>query len=663
VDIARLQIGNPSSEVKERYRRAQQYLLQEERNQALEELKKIIELAPQFVEAHYDLMELRQSLAKEMLAQYESYIRSRPDSPLPHYLLGKAYLIVGQPEPGEAALKKALELDPNFGWALLEIGAVAQRRGDTVAAANAWEKARRSTNSSSALRLHLAKGLLSIKKYESALAEAESILKSEPDHFATYTIKWKAKMNLTNRTETAVDEVLHDIKHLETTHSKDLFALYTVMQGYSILVDQEGVKRTREAILAINPKFFDYEDYPELQTITASKRVLVFKGLLAKRYFEIRKLIYAQDQLVALSQLEKEIEDPEVVFYVINPVKFRCYVRLGDWENAERLLTELEKGGMEPYRLADLRIVLAQSYIERKANLDQAQVELEKAIKPIRERIAFFAGKEGVENAVKYSKFSLSKALHVQSRLLISKNSLEQAAESLVESVSLNEQEDNSFDLGLLYSRLRRQDKALEMLVKAYAFQSSRQSEVKSALEQIYGEREKTKPLVTLLAEAVAQRQAQRNEAEELSGEISRPLAKPAPDFELATLVGQKRRLSTLRGRVVLLNFWATWCGPCVGEWPHLQKIHATYKEKGLELVQVNVDLETYRVPLFLKKNQTSGEVLFNDGQANQAYKVQGIPLTLIIDREGRVRYRKEGFETSMEQQMAEVIERLLGES
>src|SRR5262252_4517486 len=64
----------------------------------------------------------------------------------------------------------------------------------------------------------------------------------------------------------------------------------------------------------------------------------------------------------------------------------------------------------------------------------------------------------------------------------------------------------------------------------------------------------------------------------------------PAPDFTLRTLDGQKLRLGEQRGRVVLVNFWATWCGPCRQEMPHLDRLYQKYKASGFVLLGVNVD-------------------------------------------------------------------------
>jgi thiol-disulfide isomerase/thioredoxin len=82
-----------------------------------------------------------------------------------------------------------------------------------------------------------------------------------------------------------------------------------------------------------------------------------------------------------------------------------------------------------------------------------------------------------------------------------------------------------------------------------------------------------------------------------------RPVIFPAPDFTLPTLSGETVRLSDLRGKVVLVNFWATWCVPCRTEMPTLEELYQYYKERGLEVVAVNLDaLSTAGVEAFVKE-------------------------------------------------------------
>ena len=112
---------------------------------------------------------------------------------------------------------------------------------------------------------------------------------------------------------------------------------------------------------------------------------------------------------------------------------------------------------------------------------------------------------------------------------------------------------------------------------------------------------------------------------------------KPAPDFTLTSLSGQRATLSELRGRVVLLDFWATWCPPCRTAMPHLEKLRQEFAQKGLTVLGVTTE-DADTVGPFIREHKITFPILLDpDGVAARAYRVTGIPRSLIIDREGKV--------------------------
>lgn len=112
---------------------------------------------------------------------------------------------------------------------------------------------------------------------------------------------------------------------------------------------------------------------------------------------------------------------------------------------------------------------------------------------------------------------------------------------------------------------------------------------------------------------------------------------KAAPDFVLTSLSGQRVTLSELRGRVVLLDFWATWCPPCRTAMPHLEKLRQEFGEKGLTVLGVTTE-DADTVEPFIREHKITFPILLDpQGSSTRAYRVTGIPRTLIIDREGKV--------------------------
>ena len=141
------------------------------------------------------------------------------------------------------------------------------------------------------------------------------------------------------------------------------------------------------------------------------------------------------------------------------------------------------------------------------------------------------------------------------------------------------------------------------------------------------------------------------------------PRGEPLQDFALKSLGGENVRLSEHRGEVVLVNFWATWCGPCRQEMPVLNQIYQRYHALGFETLGVNIDDASPRAADMAHTLGVTFPVLFDDGKAvSKQYHVSTMPTTLLIGRDGTVRYRHEGYQTGYEQKYLDQIRELLKE-
>ena len=121
-------------------------------------------------------------------------------------------------------------------------------------------------------------------------------------------------------------------------------------------------------------------------------------------------------------------------------------------------------------------------------------------------------------------------------------------------------------------------------------------------------------------------------------------LNKPAPSFALISVDHQRVDLSGLRGRVVLLNFWATWCAPCQAEMPRFIEWQSKYQGDGLSIIGVSMDDDSGPVQSFVQKRGLNYPVVLGDEKLGLAYGgVLGLPVTYLIDRKGIVRGRYEG--------------------
>ena len=117
-------------------------------------------------------------------------------------------------------------------------------------------------------------------------------------------------------------------------------------------------------------------------------------------------------------------------------------------------------------------------------------------------------------------------------------------------------------------------------------------------------------------------------------------LPRPAPDFSIKNLKGENVSLQNLRGKVVLIDFWATWCKPCVKSMPELQTLHEKYAAEGLAVLGISIDEQgAKKVPAFLEKHKITYAVGLDAGEkpAWEAYRVKVIPAMFLIDREGKI--------------------------
>jgi peroxiredoxin len=126
--------------------------------------------------------------------------------------------------------------------------------------------------------------------------------------------------------------------------------------------------------------------------------------------------------------------------------------------------------------------------------------------------------------------------------------------------------------------------------------------------------------------------------------EYGSEIGKLAPDFELINLDKEQVSLSSLRGKPVLLNFWATWCGPCRIEMPFIEEVHEQRAGQGLVVLAVNVQESPDAVKRFIEGNGFTFPVLLSPGSdVPLAYNVRGIPATFFIDADGVIRDIKIG--------------------
>jgi len=137
----------------------------------------------------------------------------------------------------------------------------------------------------------------------------------------------------------------------------------------------------------------------------------------------------------------------------------------------------------------------------------------------------------------------------------------------------------------------------------------------------------------------------------------------PAPAFTLASRAGQDVSLAQYKGNVVMINFWASWCGPCRQEMPLLETIYKKYNKMGFTMLGVNVEPDSNAANDWLKATPVSFPILYDrDSKVSKLYDVGGMPSTVIIDRSGKVRVLHRGYKPGDENEYLDSIRTLIRE-
>lgn len=137
-----------------------------------------------------------------------------------------------------------------------------------------------------------------------------------------------------------------------------------------------------------------------------------------------------------------------------------------------------------------------------------------------------------------------------------------------------------------------------------------------------------------------------------------------APEYSARAIGGDSVSLAALKGKVVLLNVWATWCHPCRDEIPELEALHKRYAKDGLEVVGVSVDVAGMEAGIrdFMRDFSMTYPVWLDPGELVSAqFRTIGVPETFLIDREGVIRWRKIGPIQPRDAQLTAALEKALG--
>lgn len=595
---------------------------------AIAALKKVLSRYPNYFQAHVEYRNIKANFldrSDEADAEYQSLIKRFPRNPV--YLM--AVYFHSNRADGRESLQKVVELAPDWAWghyAKALLLTVNDPEGAVVELRHCIEK------DSSALAAYEALIQLQetrLHRIDEAIRTAEQ-LAAQTDIRAQLRLEqlWRLRLIKNQRSDEAKVALANELSRLESSGEVD--TLLAVRSAWlNLLKDSERASVIERRIVVLDPSWTPQRGWPYLlmtsnqsqvpRHVALVNRQIALWGKVAKVAAETN--ISQGERIARLKELLGEKPNAAVRRKTYEEI-FRLAVRSGNAEEARKYGGRLHL--LDPddsALLAQMALVLA----EKRAHLTEA---------------LYFAHKA-------------ERLTAVFRRARRPANTSQMWLDFLFPEQKQREE----------YKR----DRALALDALGWTLTQMRQAHQGEAWLRQALEVERSDDRLWHLAKAL-QMLGRNDEAALIESESNSFLAdtlrrkftnEPVGDLQLESIEGRKFKLADLKGKVVLIDFWATWCGPCVAEMPSLKKLYEKYKEKGLEILAISIDEDSSKVRAFAIENAFNFPVAHSPTLGKQ-FKATPIPTSLFIDKHGNLRYRKTGFEEGEEREIEVVITELL---
>jgi thiol-disulfide isomerase/thioredoxin len=595
-------------------------------------LKKTIAVAPQFLQAHIKYINLRTYFMgeqTEVKAEYENLMKKNPANPVYSAALAVALFTESQ-QTRRGWFETVTKLAPDWVWSHYARAQMLQDKEPEAAVAEYLKMIEKEPLEPQPYADAIFIQRLRLKKTDDAIATAEKMLKHPELRITGQSNLWRFHLAKAGTTEEAKAKLRQELSQLGAL-SKDVASLAAIYAAYNdLLTDKEAAKAIEEKIIRIDPTW-----YPErglrLATVELTDKGpyhVVYAGRQLAIYNKLRMIDYdlpAEEQIARLEQL--------LLLNLNGQMKRKLYTRFfGAAERAaddasivkfgEVLLTFDAKD-------ASTLSIIAQALANQKKDLVKALDYVQRADELTKEfqavkNIQGIAGNKFFEDYYsekeQAERYQMNRAQILESYgwVLFQSGKNAEAESKLRESIELD-----------------RNERKL-----------SRLSKVLRALNRI---------------------EESDSVAEEAKNEYTESLKRrftnlPSKDFELSTIEGRKVKLSDLKGKVVMVNFWATWCQPCIKEMPLFVRTYEKYKDRGFEILAISVDdLEDRpKIASLASRFSINFPILYDEGIA-KLYEAKSFPTTVFIGKDGNIRYQNFGLimETA-ERDLGIIIEELL---
>ena len=595
---------------------------------AIAALKKAISVSPNYLPAHVEYGNINADyLARSdhVEAEYRSLVKRFPDNPV--YLMALYFQTKG--EIGRQSLQKVVELAPEWAWghyakallmnatnlegAVIELQRCIEKDGSALKAYETlidWQENR-------------------LQRIDDAIQTAEN-LAGQTDIRAQLRLEqlWRLRLIKQERSREAKESLAHELSQLE--NSGEVNTLMAIRSAYlNLLQDSQRARIIELRILALDPSWTPHRGSP-YRLSTRNQSQVPRSVVLVNRQIALRDKVadvagatdISHHERIAQLRVLLDERPNAAVRRLIYEYIFQLAVRSGNATETRRYGVRLHfLDPADSALLSQMALVLA----DKKVHLNEA--------------LGFARRAEGLTATFRVARRPPNTSQMSLDFFFPEKKQREQYKKNRALALDA---------VGWTLTQMRQAHQAEPWLRQAIDIERSegRLWHLATALKQL----------------------GRHDEASVLEGEANSFLAdairkkftnEPMTDLQLETIDGGSFKLKDQKDKVVLMNFWATWCGPCIQEMPFLTKLHEKYGDKELQIVAVSIDDSSSEVGPFAVKNKLNFPVVHSPALAEQL-KAKPIPTTLFIDKQGRLRYRKVGFAEGDERDIEVVIRELL---
>lgn len=561
----------------------------------------------------------------EALVSLEEAIKIEPDSAVAHHQIGRAFANkffstkqAAFEAKARAALNRAIEIDPSLGDAYFILG-----------------------------RINYSK-----KNFDGAVADYERATKADPWLEKAYMEKWRLMLKR-EEFEREVPKIRAEVESLLKRSENREAALEIAASGYEMIADESALKEAQDQLLAQHPKnkLSQMIMLGRIFRETDSEKQAGLAETFVVRYPENPNASIVYEILFLTRIVQDGVSDDRIIELGQAWIKTASKDADSMRNSRAKVIIAFAERGVALDRTKELADETVKIFDEMKPDSN-----LLSGFDPVTKEQLIKNGRESAHIARGFLLIKLGKTAEAAKEL---KGEFDPVIREVEKSGYALWKDMHLRDLGArprvlwlaeLYERDGDYTRAARYLLAGYGEDERANRFIQERLPIVYKKLGRDNEQASKDVQSAQARFRSLTETMRTLGEqdrkksLAQRVRMPAADFTVTRLDKKPASLRDFKGKVIVLNFWATWCGPCVAEMPHLQKMVEKYKnEPDIVFLAVSVDENRAAVSPFLRKNGYTMTVAY-DTDAAQNYGVQGVPTTFFIDRNGVIQFKDEGF-------------------